>query len=207
MACEQKRSKCGSETCYLLREQNLGRVNRNCKGSVAEADLVHSRKSKDKCVWRVRECASDHKGRRGELRLDGAEGWVTQFANHVRNRIPGATINDTGTSGKLWVVKSAYVSNAALWTLHGKCTRGSAKRVEQRPVTRLLQSGRWGLLGRGTAAGKAVQCGQIHSNTLKGRKTECTDECGLIGGEKWIQEWLQGFGLEQQVEKIHHLTR
>lgn len=60
----------------------------------------------------------------------------SQFANHVRNRIPGSTINDTETSGKLWAVESAYGLNGALWILHGKYTRGSAKRVKQRPVTR-----------------------------------------------------------------------
>ena len=47
LACEHKRCKCGSEPCHFLREKYLGRLNRNCKGPEAEADPVHSRKSKN----------------------------------------------------------------------------------------------------------------------------------------------------------------
>ena len=112
--------------------------------------------------------------------MGGAEGQITQFANHIRNRIPGSTMNDTGTSGKLWAVESAYVLNGASWTLHGKYIRGSVNRVKQRPVRRLVQSSRWWLLGRGLAAGKVVKCSQIHDNTWKVQKTECMNKCGLI---------------------------
>lgn len=66
----------------------------------------------------------------------------SQFANHVRNRIPGSTMNDTGTSGKLWAVESASVLNGASWILRGKYIRGSVNRVERRPVRRSLQSSR-----------------------------------------------------------------
>lgn len=122
------------------------------------------------------------------------------------NRILDITINDTGASGKLWTVESAYILDGSPWILCGKYVRISVNRVEQSRVRRLLWSSRWQFLGIGMAAVKSSETWSNPWHVLKVEKTGCANGCGLIWEEKRIQEWLS-FWLERQVEQIHRLTR